>query len=349
MLFNLEGDIGSEIQGYLVPDGFSDQPKIRIIAEGRDDIVMDCDGMRDAVVASGRHATGLIGFHLDDTKIPGIAEMKRLAIYDAKTGLLVYRRSPSETIIHKRVLRLETQLIPFLQLDRALDPYFQYSIRSIERFGHETAMQAFHLNAVDSIYISGRLLLRNYEEFLEKGFEVVAHIVDPYVELAERLILLKRFDKLPPALIGDRDRMIFSPAAEYFAEVDVFSPKQLKRALSAIPEKVQRCLTSPLTRQLVSTHPENIPTRQSIAGAMDLLSRFAIVGLKSDPDTFIRPLAEYLEIDDNLLVDPPRAGMASELAETLRSQPETERLVELDIILYHFAHAAIALHNGVGT
>ena len=349
MLFNVEVDKGDVIRGYLVPDGFSEQPSIRIVVEGRPDIVCDCDGIRDAVVASGRHETGLIGFNIDRGVIRDLPRLRHLSIYDHKTGLLVYRRIPAKGLINKRMLRLETQLIPFSKLDGMLDPHFQYAIRGVEAFGHETAMQAFHLNALKSIYISGRLLIRNYEEFLEKGFEVIGQIADPYEEMAERLLLFKRFGSLPRGLLGDRDRIIFAPAAEHFSSVDLRSPKVLKRSLQTAEEQVQRALHSPLTRQLVATHPDFMATRLSVAPAMDMLSRFTVVGLKDRPDSFIDPLAEFLNLPASSVPTPSVYPAAKELASILRGIPAAERLIEFDLILYHFAKQAIALHHDVGT
>lgn len=341
MLFNLEFDKGDVIQGYVVPDGFSEQPAIRVF-EGRDEILsMDCDGLREAVVTSGRHSTGMIGFRLDDALVPGIRERRRIAIYERKSGLLVYRRVPKDLVQQKRVLRLETQLAPFMKLDRVLDPHFQYPIRRVERFGHETAMQAFHLNAVKSIYISGRLLLRNYEEFLEKGFDAIALLNDPYLEMAERLLLFARFSRLPPGLFGERDSMILMPAIQHFEGIDLASRQSLAKAFRSAGEDVQRILTSPLTHQLVAAHPEQVMTRQDVAPAMDALSRFAILGLKSHPETFTTPLAEFFDIDASELPQPTTHLATIRLAGILRQIPACERLLEFDLILHHFVSEAI--------
>ena len=62
MLFNVEYDAGTTIEGYLVPDGFSDRPRIAIFDGDEALNEFDCDGLRDAVRTSGRHATGVVGF-----------------------------------------------------------------------------------------------------------------------------------------------------------------------------------------------------------------------------------------------------------------------------------------------
>lgn len=347
MLFNLQRDSGDVIEGYVVPDGFSEQPGIRVVEGGREILAMDCDGLREAVIESGRHSTGMIGFRLDDSNIPKLRQRQDIAIYERRTGLLVYRRMPAASIIRKRVLRLETQLAPFSKIDRVLDRHFHYAIRQVERFGHETAMQAFHLNAVNSIYISGRLLLRNYEEFLEKGFEVVALISDPYQEMAERLFLFKRFGQMPPALFGERDRMILAPAVQHFQETDLTLSRSIDRALKTADEQVLRILAAPLTQQLVTTHPDQPVTRQNVTPALDALSRFAVIGLKAHPETFIDPLAEYLGLQARDLPVPSNHMVALRLAGLLRQLPRSERLLEFDLILYHFVREAIMRHHEV--
>ncbi|HET7411108.1 MAG TPA: hypothetical protein VFJ18_00485, partial [Pararhizobium sp.] len=333
--------------GYVVPDGFSEQPGIRVLEGDREILTTDCDGLREAVVESGRHSTGLVGFRLDDLNIPRLREKQNIAIHDRKTGLLVYRRVPDASTVKKRVLRLETQLVPYRKIDRLLDPRFHYAIRQVERFGHETAMQAFHLNGIASSYISGRLLLRNYEEFLEKGFEVVTLINDPYQEMAERLFLFKRFARMPQALFGERDRMLLAPAVRHFQNVDLASAKSIDRALKAADEQVLRILTAPLTRQLVTTHPDQPVTRQSVAPAMDALSRFAVLGLKAHPETFAEPLAEYLRVPISDLPVPSIDVVTSALADLLRQLVRSERLLEFDLILYHFVREAIMHHHEV--
>ncbi len=345
MLFNLEYDSGDAIVGYIVPDGFSEQPGIRVTDDGQDILEMDCDQVHQAVVGSGRHATGLIGFRLTEAMIPDLRGRSRLIVLDRKTGMLVYRRPQQDQIVHKKVLRLENRLIPFQKIDKALDLFFQFSISGVERFGHETTLQAFHLNSIDSIFISGRLLVKNYDQFLESGFDFITILNEPYQDMAERIFMFNRYANVPSRALGERDRMIISPAVDHFTDIDLTSTKALKRALRTAGDPVRRVLASPFTRQLVSTYPEQAVSRHSIAPAMDTLSRFSIIGLRDDPETFTQPLSELFDIPVEAIPEPSNHAAVVALADRLRELPDAEMLLELDLILHHFAREKIVLHN----
>lgn len=347
MLFNLEADHGEIIEGYLVPDGFSEQPGIRVFDGDVELVSMDCDQLREAVVGSGRHATGMIGFRLTEASLPALSQRSRLSIVDRKTGMLIYRRPSQDGIVHKKVCRLETRLAPFRSFDQAVRNRFQYWVDSVERFGQETALQTFHLNAIDSIFISGRLLFRNFEEFIEKGFSFTALLSDPYHDMAERILLFKRQSRTPFTCFSERDLMIIEPAVNHFADVDVESPKAVRRALRQANELVRRNLVSPLTRQIVTTYAEQPIGRPSIAAAMDTLSRFAVVGIQERPEIFIRSFAEFTDILPQELPEPNRPREVDELVRHLRALPEVELLLECDLILYHFVRESLLRHADV--
>src|SRR5690606_18563190 len=113
----------------------------------------------------------------------------------------------------------------------------------------------FHLNNANSIYLAGRLQIRAFEQFMEKGFEVAAILTEPYFEMAERILLLKRFSSLPEIAFGPRDHMILAPAAERFANVDLTSPKDIRSILKTIDPATARIIKAPLTRQLTTLPP----------------------------------------------------------------------------------------------
>lgn len=294
MLFNIEHDFGDLIEGYLIPDGFSEESSILVTGCDGPIIRLACDQVRPAVVESGRHGSGKVGFRLDSTMVPDLVEREILSIHDAKSGLLIYRRIPPNARKGLKILRLETQMIPSSRLDRFCSDGFQYELHSAERFGHETTLQAFHLDTFDSVYISGRLLMKNYEAFLDCGFQALVLLTDPYYELAARIFLLKKMSNSRIMFLGDRDQLILAPAAEHFAEVDVNDRVSLRASLKTAPQKVRNVLMSPVTRQLVCTTPEQAVTRADVAAAIDLLSRFTIVGHDSDSSLFQLALAELL-------------------------------------------------------
>lgn len=340
MLFNLERDFGDVIEGYVIPDGFSDRPHIVVADQQGVIVTLPCDQLRQAVVSSGRHETGKVGFRLDESNVPNLAERKTLSVHDRKSGLLIYRRPKPAFQVNMKVLRLETQLLPMAKLDQFFGSLFQYALQSVERYGHETTLQAFHLNAVQSIYISGRLLLRNYQEFFDKGFKGIVLLTDPYYELATRVVILKRMAQSPLKFIGDRDKLILNPAAQYCADLDLEDPAAINRSLKKAPEKVRNVLISPTTRQLACSTPEQLPTRREIAAAIDLLSRFEIVGHNNDTLPFANAVSELLGVEtDGMQIAEPHA-MIERLAGSLRSLPIAELLLEDDLIFDYYVRQA---------
>ncbi|MBD9559591.1 hypothetical protein [Ensifer sp. ENS03] len=345
MLFNLERDFGDVVEGYVIPDGFSERPHI-VVADHQGAIVtLPCDQLRPAVVASGRHETGEVGFRLDESNVPNLGQRTTLSVHDQKSGLLVYRRPRPFFQVDMKVIRLETQLLPMIKLDQYLGGSFQYALQSVERFGHETTLQAFHLNAVDSIYLSGRLLLRNYQQFFDKGFKGIVLLTDPYYELATRIAILKRMARSTPKFLGDRDRLMLNPAAQFFEDLDLDDPAAINRSLRKAPEKVRNVLISPTTRQLACSTPEQLPTRREIAAAIDLLSRFEIVGHNNDTLPFANAISELLGVETNgMLIAEPHV-LVERLAGTLRTMPIAELLLEDDLIFDYYVRQATQLRH----
>lgn len=341
MLFNVEHDRGDVIEGYLIPDGFSEQPTIAIYDCNGGVVNLICDQARPAVVESGRHASGLVGFRIDENTIPGLSVVETLSIRDAKSGVLIYRRPQVPVPVPLKVIRLEPQLIPSTHIDRYCGKFFQYELHAIERFGHETVLQAFHLNAVSSIYLSGRLLMRNYEEFFDRGFQGIVFLTDPYYEMAGRIFLLKKMATNRITFLGDRDQLFLAPAAEYFAETDLLNEVSLRFSLKRAPQKVRNVLVSPMTRQLVCAYPEQTVSRNDVAPAIDLLSRFTIVGHDGDRSHFQEAVGELFAIPVEGLSLPTRHSVLEDIADILRSLPVAELMLEQDLILDHYVRQAM--------
>ncbi|MDH0872970.1 hypothetical protein ACI2J4_10470 [Agrobacterium tumefaciens] len=341
MLFNIEYDHGEVIEGYLVPDGFSEGAAVVVTFDDGTEITVPCDQIKPGVVHAGRHETGMVGFRVDEICAAGLTVQKRLSIRDAKTGILIYRRPPADKLIKHKLLRLELSILPMVKFDEFCGEHFQYAISGVERFGHETAMQAFHLNANSSIYISGRLLFRNYEDFLDKGFQAIVDVPDPYYEMACRLFILSRLTRGTPTFLGERDRLIFTSAADHFAHVNLSDGRALKRALKSAPEKVRRLLTSPITQQLVSTNPEQRVTRHDVASAIDALSRFSVVGHSTDDSLFQEAVGQLLSVSPMDVPAVSRHSVLCDLALRLRELAVAETMLEEDLIFDHYVSRAV--------
>lgn len=341
MLFNVEYDRGTVIEGYVVPDGFSEEAIVIVETDDGRKISFACDQFKQGVVHAGRHATGMVGFRIDESRIPALGAKKKLSVRDAKTGILIYRRQPVEKLVKHKLLRLELSILPMGKFDEFCAENFQYAISGVERYGHETAMQAFHLNATSSVYISGRLLLRNYEDFLDKGFQAIVNVPDPYYEMACRLFILSRITKGTPTFLGERDRLILTSAADHFSDINLADDRALRRALKRAPEKVRRVLISPFTHQLVSTYPEQRVTRQDVAPAIDALSRFSVVGHTKNVTLFQEAVGELLSVSPMDVPAASRHSVLCDLALRLRELPVAETMLEEDLIFDHYVSRAV--------
>jgi hypothetical protein len=342
MLFNIEKDEGNRIVGYLVPDTFSQSPSLRITDGKQHLLILPCQEERAALVFAGRHSTGRCGFTIDETIVADLSRHEALEIYDNETGIMIYRRRARDKVIQKRIFRLETHLVPLWRLDDTLETHFQYYHKSIERHGRETATQVFMLNNSTSLYLSGRLFFKTYENHINETFNCIALLRDPVMELAERLLALKLVRRLAKEdqFLDARDMMIYGPAID-FAEAMGSDERQLHRAFATMPKAAIANLANPVTRQLAARTQDEAPTKGAVATALETLSTFAIVGLREGQDLFLAQFAKLLGISAEFLPVLPEFNQTSKLCELLKRVPEVELLIEQDLEVYDSVKSAI--------
>lgn len=304
-----------------------------------------CDQLHKAVLSAGRHETGLVGFRLTEANVPRLRERANLCIRDSKTGLLLYRRPIQSRQVNLKIVRFETQLFPYFAFDREMYNHFQYALPALDRFGNETALQAFHLDSMSSMYLSGRLQVKNFMGFLDKGFKSIALLTDPYYEMALRLAMFKRFSAAKPQFLGDRDQMSLVPAIGYFKDVNIDDSGSLEKALKRAPDKVRTALISPATRLFGCSDGDQLPNRRDIAAAMDVISRFDVIGHINDTMTFAASLSELLNIEMDMIPILQRNGVINAIASQLRTLPVAELYIEDDLILDYYVRQAMEMSS----
>jgi hypothetical protein len=265
-----------------------------------------------------------------------------LELFEVETGILIYRRRPHGTFVNLNVFRLETHLLPLWSLDDSLDGKFRYWYKGIDRFGRETSTQVFCLNNCISSYVSGRLLYKNYEFYLAKGLMTVALLRDPYDELAERLLLLNMIGDRNEELLGARDALTFEETIAFVAQLQTFEDDELKRCFRRLPNSVMSTLSNPLVRQLTANTPDEMPNASSVAAALDALSTFTIVGLRSDAGHFIAAIADMVGGEATDLPTLDEYPRVRQLGEKLRQIRSIEGFLEKDLDLYHQIATAYA-------
>jgi hypothetical protein len=341
MYFNLESDTGDKIVGYVVPDSFSGVPSIRVCSDGAELLVFTANEVREGVVTAGRHETGSCGFRIDTEMLPALPNLEHLELFDVESGILIYRR-PKMDAIRKKILRLETHLLPMWRLDSALEPRFQYFAQIAEKYGRESVTQMFLLNFIDSVYVSARILYKNYAYYIEEAkFGTVILLQEPYEEMAERLMVLSRLGDSEIEQLGMlRDSTVMRSAIEFAKGLPLQNERALIRALRSMPNDVAATFANPILRQLTTSTPDEMPSGGAVATALDLLSSFALVGLRHESPEFLRALGELLGVEAPELPPIPHFPFVSSLAKILKASKAVDALIEKDVELYQIVAAA---------
>lgn len=340
MLFNVQWDKGTEIVGYLVPDTFTGQSTLVVTSGGEERLRMPTDEVRDALVEAGRHETGLCGFTVDERVLPGLAGMRDVEITEAESGIMIYRRCPAESVLHKKIFRLETQLLPLARLDRALAPVFQFHFPSIERHGLETTHQLFLMKDTDSVYVSGRLLYKSMEFYIDQGYRSVALLQDPYDELAERILVLRLIGEGYGSILSLRDTVLFEAALAFASGLPLDSDKGLRRAFRVIAPEAAAVLSDPLARQLTTRLPNEAPGPSAVSSGLATLAAFELVGLRDQAGLFMEDLAATLTLDPERLPRIEPIAAVKQFGERLRACSTAELLLEYDLAIHQQVRSA---------
>ncbi|MBO0141247.1 hypothetical protein JZX87_08700 [Agrobacterium sp. Ap1] len=338
MNFCVYHDIGTEIHGYLVPDGFSSTPVVRVRLNGAEATTdlptwVYIDGARK----QGFHETGNVGFILTDENVPGMSAAPQVELSDPISELVFYRRAQPGQFLPKKVLRVETSIVPHNEIDFALRPRFQFYADRAEHYGFETVRQMLEIIHQPSVYVSGRLMVKNFWTYINYNIEVsMISVQNPYVELAARLAVFSRLRKSGFRFISPRDKVLFKPVVEYFDDIDIQNEQVLNRALASAPKHILALLSSPLTQQLVGSTPSDVAGLNDIPKALDVLSQFDVFDSGNDLASYPKLIADALAISSD---DIPMRGASEfilKIAETLRANSRVGHLLEADLILHHF-------------
>lgn len=343
MLFSLEADLGDRVIFYFVPDSYTDIPRVVLYVDGEEALSLAAHEARPSLVAGGRHKTGMCGFSIGPDMLPGIAEANDLSIFDEDTHLLIYRR-PRPGQINRRVLYLSASLLPQKAITDNLKNNFQHAATHLEAAGHETVSQLFLMLNMKSVFLAGRILYRNYAQYIEGAFETLFFMDDPWVTLAERILVLGKMRRLANAdtILGARDAMVFRTAMEFASDLPLDDDRPLRKALRGLPPEVAPAFVDPVTRLLTAGSPQEMARGGAVASALDVLANCVAVGIRAQADLFADTMAAVLDMPDASLPRPSLNPAIRDLADRLRTLNAGEHLIEKDLELDHFVHKAFA-------
>lgn len=343
MNFCVYKDIGKEIHGYLVPDGYSTKPKV-LVRINDDSKITEVNTwiFIEGAHAQGLHETGNVGFILNEKNVPGVSTASKVEISDSETGMIIYRRAQPE-YIPKKVLRVETAYFPQTDLDLCLKPFFQFYEHRVEHYGFETVRQMLEILHQPSVYVSGRILLKNYRIYIDYNIDVtMISLRDPFYELALRLIIFSRYNKQKFPFVAPRDILLFKPVMDWFDDLALQDEAAISKAIRSAPNDTLKLLASPFTQQLVADNPSDTATLDDVSQALDILSQFTLFDAGRDDRTYPRHIAELLGIPESSVRTRGQLESVHQLADILKKIGRIEHLLEADLILYHFIQRAEA-------
>jgi hypothetical protein len=334
MIFGIYFDTGDRIFGTVIPDTYSGSCRVRVTVLGREVGVFPTDELNQGARDAGMHETGLVNFSITEEKLPGLSKFEDLELHEADTNLLLFRRL-KPGMISQKLLRLETQLLPLWRLDEAVKHRFQLYYRGIEALGRSGTTQVFLLPQ-ESIYLSGRILVKNFMYCVDKGFKFITMIRDPYEELAERLLIMNKIEEGGLNPLGERELMNMREAIEYAGSLPLDDEKAFTRALRRMPTDVAMSLANPVVRQFSTSTLDEQPSQGGVAAALDVLAQSSLVGLRAESEQLARALGELVDEDLTNISLFPTFPKVIELAEIIRRSRHCDTILEKDLELYGY-------------
>ena len=335
-------DNGAEVHGYFVPDGFATVPRIHVRINGEEKVTevytwIFIEGAR----TQGAHQTGNVGFILTDGNVPGISSAPEVELSDPESGLIFYRRAQPGQFIPKKVLRVETAYVPNSEIDISLKPYFQFFEHRIEHYGFETIRQMLEIIHQPSVYVSGRILLKNFRTYIDYNIDTkIISLRDPFYELATRLIIFSRLNKRKFTFVSPRDTTLFKPVIDWLDGLAFQDEVAVSKAIRTAPKDTLNLLSSPFTQQLVAASPSDGVTLDDVSQALDILSQFTLFDSGRNLTSYPAKIAEVLKLPTEVVQMKPQLEPIHQLADVLRSINRVEHLLEVDLVLYHFIQKA---------
>jgi hypothetical protein len=342
MQFQIDADQGTSVSGWVVLENPAAIPRISVSSPGnRREIEIEANVLREDLRDLGLHATGMAGFFLDQTSMPGIQDFEDLELREAESRLLIYRRIRSAVHTGKKLFLYSLNAMPQTHVEEHLSQYFAQSYFAVERYNFDTLFSIFNSHFMKSILVSGRPRYFRYEQLLrDKDYQVAALLRDPYEELAERLLFVRFVSSGDSPAFASNYITGIEPLTELVRNLDFEKKNSLKAALSTLTDAQREALANPFVRTLACTLDET-PDRKHVAIALEKLSAMTLVGLASHFEEFKSMLSQLIGVHISAQCQLRRVSWVSKVAALLRQIEAVRYLLALDDEMYRLAQAAI--------
>ena len=335
MLFSVDEDTGTRIVGWIMPDNPSHTPSVSVF-EGNEKLAeIQARIVRPLLREQGLHDTGLCGFVVDEAAVTGLARRHQIDVYDAHTQTLVYRRRYGAQTIQRKLFRLETQILPNVRMNRLFDSLFQMSYPRIESLPPDTTRNVIDLAFTNSIYISGRIYLAEYEVFFQKnGFESCTYIRDPLEELSEQLLTLEWISRNNDDTVKQLGNIGLGGLVDAVKGKDLKDADDFGAWLLRLSPEDRQLLSNPLTRLLTCRNSDEPLSVIAVPSALDALSGMKAVELRGNLEHFLLLVGAQLERDLGTWELPAPSPGVTKLAEGLKDKEIVQQVLAADLELY---------------
>lgn len=346
MRFHIENDLGSVIAGWVVPDNPLAIPRVAVSLEGRRVAEVPATVVLADIKSWGWHSTGQCAFQIDEVVLPGLTGADRLEIHDVDTNVLLHRRPLVGTPLQARVAIVESGIEATTAIQSALFPHFQMCYFEAGRLSEETLASILN-GTTTSILVAGALRLPRYEDALYRnGFTMSILVRDAYSELARRILWLRGRGELAASPEDAwRIAMLRAPVA-FAASLSLEDPVALRKAFRSLDQETWNFLSSPLTRTLACSLPDERLEPFHPSQALEALSRFHVVGHEAFWDAYVATVFGKVGVETARPEAPATRPEVESLAESLRRVAPAQTLVQYDAVLSDAVRGIVAQQWG---
>ncbi len=343
MQFHIDLDNDEVIAGWLIPDNPNTMPTFVICSPGQPNVTLSANVPRPDIKELGHHNTGMVGFVVNETILPGLSQLDELQIRDGESGILIYRRRKG---LPQRIFCYDLAMLSLTMLAEKLLNKFTLCYNEIQQHPFDTAFSILNNQSAPSVFGSGRPPLARYNDLLRKNnFTVIALLQHPQENLAQRLLLAR---KIATGYI-EYDMEGLEPLVELARKIPLDHTDALETALAKIAETHPTQVVNPFVRTL-ACGPDERPEQRHVAIALNNLAAMDLVGLSGQHfETFRSILAEMLADDILEGISPERSDELGEMTRRVAAMPGVRKLQSLDMSLYSYVEEALEVSTRSGS
>jgi hypothetical protein len=345
MRFQIAQDNGTQVMGWVLPDNPASVSRVRVFFGDTFQTTVEASILAKHVKDQGLHNTGFVGFTITEKNCKGVVDARDLRVYDDETNLLIYQRRPSHPVVEQKLFRLETQLLRATPLNDLLIPRFHMAYTGLENLPQETTKSVVGIQFTTSLYVTGALQVRAIEDKLrEGGCKTAILLRDPYEELAERLLIL-RWAATPQGASSSAHLGRGSQnAIDALRDAPLDTPGNVEAVLGRLNENAERALFDTTTRLLAVKNWDEPLDSHSVGAALEALSHFEIVGVRSDLRGFLDVLEAVCNAEEQL----PEVKLelypsVRKLTDLIRPIQSVSARISRDLELYQAAFRALGV------